>query len=44
MYVPKQIQPATLKQQVGYGEYIDAEEQKMLIDQHVDQCQKEAQV
>jgi len=44
MRMPEQIQPATLKQRVGYGEYIDADEEQMLIDQHVDRCQKEAQV
>jgi hypothetical protein len=42
--MPEQIQPATLKWWVGYGEYIDAEEEPMLIDQHVDRRQKEAQV
>jgi hypothetical protein len=44
MRAPEQIQPATLKRRVGYGEYIDAEEEQMLIDQHVDRRQKEAQV
>jgi hypothetical protein len=43
MRVPEQIQRVTLKRWVGYGEYVDAEEEGMLIVHHVDQHQKEAE-